>query len=334
MASSIGSESVRARRLGIALGLTIALGLSTGVARGQPARPDVSGADHALAQSLFDRGRELMEKGDFPSACPLLAESQRIDPAGGTLTNLAVCHEQAGKLATAYAEFNEALSQAIREGRKDRQKIAEERIAAIAPRLSKIAIDVGAAEDVPGLEVRLDGTPVGRAAWGTLTAADGGSHKIDASAPGRKTWTLTLQLPTASAEQRVRVPVLVSESASPVGTPHTPSTGSNAQLYWGVASTVVGGTAVAVGVVTAVVAWAQSVDLGIECNAELQCPKRLEGQVDSYHAFATVSTITLIGGAVLVAAGITLMTTAKPPHPKSASRPSLRLAPTGVVGVF
>ena len=330
-------------RLGVAFALTVALALGPGVARGQSPQPDAA-RDHALAQSLFDRGRELMEKGDFASACPLLAESQRIDPAGGTLTNLAVCHEQAGKLATAYSEFNEALSQAIREGRKDRQQIAEERIAAITPRLSKIAIDVAAAEDVQGLEVRLDGTVVGRAAWGTLTAADGGKHEITASAPGRKTWSLSFELATSGAERRVRVPALAPADAvqpsCPKGTIakgsgcEPASSGSNTQLYLGVTATVVGGTAVAVGVVTAVVAWTQSIDLGIECNEQLRCPKRLEGEVDSYHAFATTSTLTLIGGAVLVAAGIALVATAKPARSNTASGPSVRIAPTGFAGVF
>ncbi len=161
--------------------------------------------DPKLAQSLFDRARTLMDQGQYAEACPLLEESQRLDPGGGTLLNLAVCLEQAGKLATAHAKFNEALSVAIRESRDDRKKIAEERLAALAPKLSTLTIEVPVEARLPGIVVWLDGAKLSQVAWGVPTAVDGGSHRIEATAPETKPWVAVIDVSPEGHKVTVRV---------------------------------------------------------------------------------------------------------------------------------
>src|SRR5689334_18204741 len=98
-------------------------------------RAEPSETDRGLAQSLFDDGKNLMKAKRYAEACPKLEESQRLDPSGGTLLNVALCHELEGKLATAWSDFKGALSLAKKDGRNDRIKAATEHIAALEPKL-------------------------------------------------------------------------------------------------------------------------------------------------------------------------------------------------------
>jgi len=177
--------------------------------------------DAVVAQSLFERGRELMEEGDYAQACPLLAESQKLDPGGGTLLNLGICYEREGRLATAYSTLNRAVSQAIRDGRDERQAVARERLDAIRPRLSKIVVIVSDASRVPGLSIRLDGVALGRAAWGTGSAADRGEHEVLVEAPGHEPWRTRVNITDEASTSEVRVPVLTPAASAkrPEGQP-------------------------------------------------------------------------------------------------------------------
>src|ERR1700681_1794781 len=63
----------------------------------------------AAAESLFNDAREAMAKKNFNQACAKFQESNRLDPAVGTLFNLANCEEQRGRLATAWTLFQQVI---------------------------------------------------------------------------------------------------------------------------------------------------------------------------------------------------------------------------------
>jgi hypothetical protein len=163
--------------------------------------------EEQLAQALFEEGRGLMDRKRYAEACAKLKESQRLDPGGGTLLNLAICHEKEGKLATAKADYEEALAIATRDARKDRLAIARTRLAALEPTVPRISVSVGSGADVPGLELRLDGLVLRRAAWGVAAPVDPGAHRIEASAPGRAGWSMPITL-QPSQKKSVEVPAL------------------------------------------------------------------------------------------------------------------------------
>jgi hypothetical protein len=162
--------------------------------------------DRVLATDLFQRGRDLMAEGRILEACDKLAASQALDPSGGTVLNLALCHEQLGRTATAWSEFREAASFAKRDQRSDRLRFAEEHLSSLEPKLVRVSIIV--TEDAPDLVVVRDTTVLPRTAWAIPTPIDPGVHTIEARAPGRRTWRETIDVSTPGATREVRVPRL------------------------------------------------------------------------------------------------------------------------------
>ena len=104
----------------------------------------------------------------------------------GALLNLALCHEKEGKLASAWGEYRQALVEARRAGRKDREDICTERIAELDPQVPQLQIEVPATVRVRGLVVSRNGTQLSSAAWGTPLPTDAGQVELIATAPGYK----------------------------------------------------------------------------------------------------------------------------------------------------
>src|SRR5678816_2011124 len=89
-----------------------------------PASAGAQSDRKALAEALFQDGRELLAQGKTQEACVKFASSQHVEPKLGTLLNLAACHEAEGKTASAWAEFTEAAVQAERSNQSERQEFA------------------------------------------------------------------------------------------------------------------------------------------------------------------------------------------------------------------
>jgi hypothetical protein len=170
----------------------------------------------ALAETLYQQARALMSEGRFDEACPKLEESYRLDPATGTLLNLASCHENQGKPATAWFEYLDAVTMARRDGRSDRVLFAQGRLAELEPKLSRLTIVVPPAADHPGLELELDGARIGPAARGVPTPVDPGAHVVEARAPGREDFKVTVEIGAVSEQRTITIPELPTKA--PVAT--------------------------------------------------------------------------------------------------------------------
>lgn len=170
----------------------------------------------AVAEGLYRQARDLMAAGKVDEACPKFAESQRLDPATGTLLNLAACHEKQGKVATAWIEYSDALFAARRDGREDRVDYARQRAAELEPKLSRLTLQIEPGAEHPELALELDGAVLGRAVVGAPMPIDPGNHVVRATAPGKKPWQQTVVIAAVADQETLTIPLLEDAPAEPV----------------------------------------------------------------------------------------------------------------------
>ena len=299
----------------------------------------------ALAESLFQEAKVLMDAGRHAEACPKLAESHRLDPGGGTVLNLAQCYETLGKTASAWTAYREALALADADGRKNRAELARQRITAIKPLVPKLLIEVDGKNLELEMRVDLDGVSVGRPAWGSEVAVDPGTHEVRASAPGYDGWVRRVEA-KASARLVVRVPALrrTAEAASPP--PKRPPSAAapdrardrspaerepddTARDGRAVAAWIVGGIGLAslgVGAYLGVRALELRADSDEECPGE-RCTQRGKSLNDSALRHANGSNVAIGVGVVGVAVGAYLLATSVGGNRSRVSRPRIAIGP-------
>jgi len=298
-----------------------------------------SAQDRVVARGLFDQGRDLMTQNQVSQACPKFADSFRLDPKGGTLLNLAVCHEREGRTATAWVEFKEAVSLAQRDARPEREQMARERIAAIEPNLSRLTIVVSREADRPDLEIRLDGAVFGRSAWNEAMPLDPGEHVVRASAPGMQAWEGKASVGPSRDLQRVEVAVLHAAGASSVPSGPVvnaekakplPADGSERNVESSSSSWittpgfVVGGVGLAAGTVFGILAASKASTVKDKCTGT-HCDPSAES--DSLKTFATVSNISFGVGLIGIGAGVYGLLSAPSPSPRSKETAGVRIEP-------
>ena len=181
----------------------------------------------AVAEALYRQARDLMATGKYDEACPKLAQSQQLDPATGTLLNLAACHEKQGKLATAWLEYSDALVAARRDAREDRVQYARDRAAELELKLSRLTLLLAPNADTPGLAIELDGASVGSAVFGAPTPVDPGKHSVRASAPAKISQVFSVEIGALADQQSLTIPPLepAAEPTAPPTPPPAPAQG-------------------------------------------------------------------------------------------------------------
>ncbi len=297
--------------------------------------------DAAAAEAMFDEARRLLAAGDVKAACPKFAESYRLDPALGSLLNLAACHEKEGRVATAWSEYRDAEAQAQKARDDKRVAYAKKQAAALESRLPRLAIAV--TETPPSFAVTRNGAPIGDASYGMSLPIDPGPQELAATAPGRERWTKQITL-AEGAKLRLVVPDLGAAKAQPVAAKPSSSVGdqpsstplppppdasatqpTSGQRVAGLAVGGVGLAGLAAGAVFA------GLTAGQKAAADERCPDKLcdalgLDDIATAKTFAWVSDISFgVGGALVVVGGIVALT-ARPGTP-AVGASALRVLP-------
>jgi hypothetical protein len=302
-------------------------------------RAQVSGEARAAAEMLFREARQLMAEGKYADACPKFADSQRLDPAVGTVLNLALCYKQNGQTASAWVTYRSAASEARKAGQVERAKHALAEADALEPGLCHLRITLSPQAQAAYASVKLNGTPIPTGLIGAPMPADPGEHLIVASALGKRDWSTRVKV-AGTTPAEVVIPGL-ADAPAPAEAPSrsgpapktgvgmgpgtgpdgSPPIGRNQRLAAiGVAG--VGLAAIVVGSVLAVSAKLAYDDASRSCRASV-CSAAGLARDESARNKAGLATVAFTVGAVGLGGGVALWFTA--PRPPETS-PSQRMA--------
>ncbi len=292
------------------------------VVAGLTATSAAARADDSLqAEVMFREAKRLLDAGDVEHACKAFEESLRLDggAAVGTRYNLAGCYEKQGRTASAWAMFLNAAVGAAKRGEKEREKSANDRAAALEPRLVRLRIVLTGETKLASFKVFRDDTAVSDGQLGLPIPVDPGKHTVRAEAEGRKAFVTDVNVEGDGNTITVKVPPLESEGGAPatpkttiatVAAPKTPE--RSAQRPLGFAALGLGGALLVGGGVFLGMRQSTISDLDAVCGPDRKsCPPDAASTVSSGHTYTTLSAVGFIGGAALVATGVVLVLTAK-----------------------
>jgi len=249
----------------------------------------VAGADAIKdAEGLFEQAQAKRQAGDEAEACKLFGESLKKNPnAVGTILNVALCDQKAGKLASAYRRFEDARDRAREQNLDEHRIAAEKHIDELGSRIGRLTI---AFVDPPTAttQLTLDGVDADSA---HDIVVDPGSHVVRVTEVKRAPYSTTVSVAAgerkAVAIPRLEPPKRGSKTVAKVAT------------FGGLAMVA---TASVLGLV-ALRRYNDAFDRG-DCIKASPSPCNAAGLADTKSARTMGSTATVVGGLGVVSAGL------------------------------
>jgi hypothetical protein len=268
----------------------------------------------ATADVLFNDARAAMAAKKFDAACAKFRESNRLDPAVGTLFNLANCEAQRGQLVTAWTLYRQVLEKLPPDD--SRASVAKAQIQSLDARIPRLTIR--ARGEMPaGTVVTIAGLALSPASLNSPLPLNPGRYAISVASPGRSTQEFSVALAEGDAAE---FPVFVGASASAPVTPGAEvSRGESASTddddrnnrelfaYTGIG---VGAAGFTLGIITGLVGLHQE-SLGSQSCSDVTrtCNQAGYDANQSAKSLATVSTVGFVVGLLAGGAGTYLWLT-------------------------
>lgn len=225
-------------------------------------------------------------------------------------------------------------------GQTDREQVARERAAALEPRLSKLRIDVP--ERLEQLRIKRNGVDVAEAQWASEVPVDPGEYRVEASAPQRQPWAITVAVRGEGRTITVTVPSLTEISAAepppvnaktnpqpPPSSPAGPAPEAPAdpwpQRIVALAAGGLGLAGIGIGTAYGIIAISKNEDSQALCDADGACEDEGITLNEDARTAGTISTGAFIAGGALLALGVVLWVTAPSDDATSAGRTRLWL---------
>ncbi|HEY6559859.1 MAG TPA: hypothetical protein VI072_21395 [Polyangiaceae bacterium] len=145
----------------------------------------------AAAEALFRAGRDALNEGNIPVACERFRESLRLEPAVGTLFNLASCEERLGNVTQAWQYCRRLLDELPR--RDSRRATVRRQLEVLDARVPRVTLLL-APHAPPSTQVRRGGVGLTTASFAVPLPLEVGKHELLVTAPGRAKRRYTLEL--------------------------------------------------------------------------------------------------------------------------------------------
>jgi len=252
-----------------------------------------------------------MAKGDFTTAEKRLTAALAYSNGRGIRYQLAVCHEKLGHVARAWKLYAEVAESARTAGEVDRERVARIHAADLSGRVPRVRVisNDAAAVTIDGERVTTD-API---------AIDPGAHAIHAEQAGRRPWdssidahegeTLDVRVPTLEPSEVVEhissPPAITIPPPPPPHVVTIPPRASPVRTA-GMIVSVTGVATLAVGagfVIASAATYASSSSL---CDAQSHCTPLGTKIRSSALTYGDVATSLIVGGSIVLAAGVVM----------------------------